>query len=172
MKKTLLTLSVGMLLAGCGDSPPKTIQETSRDITKVSEVRNDKEKILVIDIKPSSGHDNSSFFFMASMDIAKVASSIMKNFPDASIERFDFIISTGLSDKYGNSKTLPIIGLSVNRAELAKYNFKERELTDVSLLRLAHPAKYLHPSGKKIISDYCKDASNAESAADFCQRSL
>lgn len=170
--KTLLVAFVAMLLAGCGDEPPKSIQDTSRDITKVSDVTDGAIKVLVIDMKPSAGHSDSSFLFMATEDINKVVAKITKYFQNQQADRIDFVLTTGLSDKYGNSKDFPVIRLSFDMPEVKKVNFQNTSFTSWDLLNLAHPANYLHPVGKKIVAAYCGEESNAKFAQEFCRASL
>lgn len=170
--KTLWAALVAALLAGCGDEPPKTIQDTSRDITKVSDVMDGATKVLVIDMKPSAGHSDSSFFFMATEDMNKVVAKITKHFQNQQADRIDFVFTTGLSDKYGNSKDFPIIRLSFDMPEVKKINFQNGNFTSWDLLNLGHPANYPHPVGKKIVAAYCGEESNAKFAQNFCRASL
>lgn len=170
--KIKTALLAAALLAGCGDDPPKSIQETSRDITKVSEIKDGPATLLVIDMKPSSGHSNSSFLFMATEDIKKVLASIAKHFPNQQASRIDFVLTTALSDKYGNSKDFPVLRLSFEMSEVKKINFQGGTFTSWDLLRLANPASYPHPVGKDIVAGYCSDESNAKYAQEFCRASL
>lgn len=170
MKKLLALLLAGLLVGCSGD--PKSIQETSRDITRVSDAMDGAVKVLVIDMKPSAGYSNSSFFFMATEDIKKVVAMIAKHFPNQQADRMDFILTTGLSDKYGNSKDLQVIRLSFDMPEVKKINFQNSGFTSGDLLNLAHPASYLHPAGKDIVAAYCGEDSNAKFAPSFCRASL
>lgn len=160
------------LLFGCGDGPPKNIHDTSRDITQVSEVQDGTATVLVIDMKPSSGYSDASFFFMATEDIKKVLEKITKHFQNQKAERIDFILTTGLSDKYGNSKDLPVIRLSFDMSEVRKINFQNGNFTSWDLLGLAHPASFPHPAGRDIVIGYCHEESNAKYAQAFCRMAL
>lgn len=168
----LLAALMTTLLVGCGDEPPKTIQETSRDITKVSEVMDGATKVLVIDMKPSNGHSDSSLFFMAADDINKVLAKITKHFQNQQADRIDFVLTTGLSDMYGNSKDFPVIKLAFDMPEVKKINYQNKDFTSWDLLNLAHPASYLHPIGKKIVAAYCGEEANARFAQGFCRAAL
>lgn len=172
MKKKLLGLCLAALLAGCGEDVPKNIQETSRDITKVSETVSDNQKLLVIDVTPSSGNSNAIFFFHATENINKVLAKIIQYFPNQTAQRIDFIISTALSDKYGNTKVFPVLRLSFDMDVVRKINFKNSNFSSWDLLLLANPVDYLHPAGRNIVADYCRDESNSKFAGEFCQKSL
>ena len=125
----------------------QSVSKLSRDITRVAQVADGEKQVLAIDIKPSSGYSDSSFFFMATEDMNKALSKLVKQLPAKPADRVDFVISTALTDKYGNSQDYQVINLSFDMAELKKINFSGGNFTSWDLLRLANPVKYLHPAG-------------------------
>lgn len=171
MKTAVVALAI-LTLAGCTDAPPKSIQETHRDITKVSESLEGGVKALVVDMKPSAGYSDSSFFFMATEGVNKVLSDISKHFPNHQASRIDFVLTTGLTDNYGHSKDFPVIKLSFDMADVKKVNYKDGYFTSWDMLRLAQPLSFPHPSGKAIVRGYCADESNVKYAREFCRSFL
>lgn len=170
-KQNLTKLFCGALLTalllGC---TPKTIEETSSDITAVSEVANGGTKVLQIEMKPSSGYDQSSFFFMATQEINTVLGKIVEYFPDQQPDQIKFVLSTGLIDKYGTETEHAVIGLVFDMVDIKKINFAGGGVTNWDLLGLVKELVFPHPAGKAIIRAYCQDASNDKYAAGFCRR--
>ncbi len=172
MKIATVATAVALLLMGCSDAPPKSIQEINKEITGVSETVTGGTKALVVDMKPSSGYDESSYFFMATDGVNKVLAGISKHFPNQQADRVDFVLAAGLTDKYGNTKDSPVIRLSFDMADVRKINYQGGSFTSWDLLRLANDVSYLHPAGKSIVQGYCRDESNGKYARDFCRTYL
>lgn len=168
LNKSELTIAALMafMLIGC---TPKTIEETSGNITAVSEVVNGSTKTLKIEMTPdSTGYDDSSFFFMAAQEVKEILAKITKHFPNQSQEQVEFVFSTKLVDRYGNGSDQPIIKLTFDMADIKKINFDSVNFTNLDLLGFVKIAKFPHPAGRKIVDTYCHDESNYKHSTVFC----
>lgn len=168
---------VGMLvlgLVGCGGpkEPPKTIKDTSRDITAVNLVDGKDGKVLKVEMETSSISGGAGFFLMASDGVLDVMKGVVTYFPDQSGDRARFILSTQLQDKYGNKSVEPVIELGLDMKEVKKINFDNANFTAWDMLRFVDQVKYPSLVGVDIITEYCQKDSNKQYAGDFCRLAL
>lgn len=168
---------IGMLvlgLVGCGGAkePPKTIKDTSRDITAVNLVDGKDGKVLKVEMETSSITGGAGFFLMASDGVLDVMKGVVTYFPEQSGDRARFIFSTQLVDKYGNKSVAPVVELGLDMKEVKKINFANANFTAWDMLRFVDQVKYPSMVGVDIISEYCEKDSNKQYAADFCRLAL
>ncbi|MGV2703466.1 UNVERIFIED_CONTAM: hypothetical protein MT382_08650 [Aeromonas salmonicida] len=168
---------VGMLvlgLVGCGGTkePPKTIKDTSRDITAVNMVESKNGKVLNIEMETSSVTGGAGFFLMASDEVLDIMRGVVTYFPEQSGDRARFILSTQLVDKYGNKSSAAVIELGLDMSEVKKINFANNTFTAWDILRFVDQVKYPSLVGVDIIAEYCQKESNQKYAMDFCRLAL
>ncbi|WP_409284325.1 hypothetical protein [Pseudomonas protegens] len=160
---------MALALTGCGEGKPSSIAELNRSITGVSSGEAAGQKWLEFDMKPQIAHSGSAFFFSASTDANETLPKLFKFFPEENPDRVLFTLSTDLKDDFGNTKTFKVIQLAFDTADVKKINFQRGQFTSWNLLGHVTNVEFLHPAGKEILRDYCKDSDNATNAALFCK---
>ncbi|SED80069.1 hypothetical protein [Pseudomonas anguilliseptica] len=170
MKKWNLAFAVMAIsaLSGCGDAPPKTLEEINRHISSVSTTQLDGVSALVFSLDSKMGYDGASFFFMASDEANRILPKLIKYFPEQNPDVVAFTLNGKLVDKYGNEKDSPVIQLAFKMDEVKKVNYETGQFTNWDLLELMDNIEFLNPAGASIVREYCTDDSNAKHAARFC----
>lgn len=168
MKKWIIAFAA-IALAGCGEEPPKTLNEISKSVVDVSTLKLEGAEALVFGLKPDFGYDNSTYFFMATEEANRILPKLVKYFPEQKPDQVVFTLNSTLVDKFGNESEAPIIQLAFNMTDIQKINYEKGQFTSWDLLGLSN-IELLHPAGASIVRDYCAGENNAEYAAVFCRR--
>lgn len=168
MKKWVIACAA-IVLVGCGEEPPKTLNEISKSIVEVSTLKLEGADALVFGLKPDLGYDNSTYFFMATQEANRILPKLVKYFPDQKPSQVAFTLNAALVDKFGNESKAPIIQLVFSMADIQRINYEKGQFTSWDLLELSN-IEFLHPAGIKVVRDYCAGDNNAEYAAVFCRR--
>lgn len=172
MKKSLTILALAALtLSACSDEPPKSIKEIDPSILKVEDLKTgDKQSLRIVwklaDMSASSDMSSAAF------GMEKTIRDIVKYFPNPNAEEVRFVLNAGLVDKYGNKSQADVLEIAFPMEEIKKINFSSNSFTSWDLLNLSVEPKQLHPVGRQLLVEYCKEENSIKYAKDFCLRSI
>lgn len=160
-----------ILLSACGDSAPKTIKDIDSSILSVNDIKtNGKAELRIVWKLP--GMSAESDMSNAALGMERVLKGIVTNFPEQAPDEIRFVLNANLVDRYGNESRHDVFEIPFAMSEVRKVNFGSESFTHWNLLNLSGRPTLRHPTGMQLVSDYCKDKTNAKYARDFCMNGL
>ena len=153
------------------ESAPAGIQSILKDVQEAHfsgfVPASEGKKDLFIDLKFPDVFSSEASFNMLSQKIYRLAQSLSSQNMLTGISSVNFIVWADMKDRYGKTSKDKIIELSFLTHDL--YKIEWNNFTNYDLLNLCKPLP-LHPEGRRIVIEFCQDATNASLAPDFTQR--
>lgn len=160
-----------LLLSACGDGAPKTIKDIDSSILSVNDVKTEGKTVLRI-VWKLPGMSAESDMSNAALGMERVLKGIVTYFPEQSSDEIRFVLNANLVDRYGNESRHDVFEVPYAMSEVRKVNFGSESFNHWNLLNLSGRPTLRHPTGLELVSEYCKDKSNAKYARDFCIKGL